>query len=368
MKAAKHPVQAAQQVLQPNLLEDRETEAMDADTSGDDSESSDEILSTKSDDDDDVDYVKMWEEKAVESQNSQIQEFDEEKLMSEIKFLTFDTKLKSYLPTEDEILQKLKVREEIKSLLFSGKLMEKICNKKCEGSLKNEVETMKNEENKNLELLMSKVHGETEKHEGKVSSKKASNTISLLKKKTIPKEALIESKYFPSETLGNEDNTTTSQANISTNDDTMPVAALFEESPEPEDDSSIRDLLADIQDSYVRQMDEEFHELSSPSNVDNFVETSDPTGFFNPSDPDLEIDPSVAAMPNIVNAWTMPDSNPDSNDANLIGPSGSISQEDFDNLFSDQTGSDEQNFYPSDGQNTSQTNQFQRFQNHFHPF
>ena len=376
MMATKKSVPAAQQVIQSELPGVPKTEAMDADTSGDESESSDEILSTKSDDDDEVDYVKMWEEEAVDSRNSstQIQEFEEEKLMSEIKFLTFDDKLKTYLPAEAEILEKLKVREEIKSLIFSGKLIEKIRAKKYEGSRKEEKEeTTKNVETFNLELLMSKVHGETEKPKKvKVSPKKKLNYISLLKKKPIPKEASLDKNDLRPETVANEGKTTVGRMDVSTNeeDDHKRPTATFETSPEPEDDSSIRDLLADIQDSYVRQLDEEFHELSSPSNVDNFVETSDAAEFFNPSDPDLEIDPSVATteLPCIVNSWTMPDSNPDSNDANLIGPSGSISQEDFDNLFSDQNESDQQNFYPSDGQETSESNEFQRFHNHFQPF
>ena len=83
----------------------------DNSSSGDDAESSDEILSTKSEDGE-IDYVKMWEDEAVETNQGlpMVQEFDEERLMSEINFLSFDEDKKLFLPTDKDILEKLEVK------------------------------------------------------------------------------------------------------------------------------------------------------------------------------------------------------------------------------------------------------------------
>ena len=110
-------------------MEEADTNLMEDDdaSSGDESESNDEILSTN---EDDVDYVKMWEENAVEQQIFQIQEFDESKILEEIKFLAFDEDKRIFSKVEKEILQKLGVEEEIKNLIFSGKLVQKMLEKR----------------------------------------------------------------------------------------------------------------------------------------------------------------------------------------------------------------------------------------------
>ena len=73
--------------LQPVLPASDMVTSMEDDnsSSGDDAESSDEILSTKSEDDE-IDYVKMWEDEAVETNQGlpMVQEFDEERLMDPV--------------------------------------------------------------------------------------------------------------------------------------------------------------------------------------------------------------------------------------------------------------------------------------------
>jgi len=264
-------------------------------SSGDDAESSDEVSSTKSDDNE-IDYIKMWEDEAVETNQGvpTVQEFDEEKLIGEIKFLSFDEEKKLFLPTDKDILEKLDVKKEIKNLLFSGKLMDNLC--------------------KSQKIIFSQIQNQSQ------------HLPHLMSEKEDKRAKTVDDKLTEVENPVNEIQMATIQKidHASTKSDRD--IGSFEMSPE--EDNSIRDLLADIQDSYVRQLDEEFHEMSSsPSNVAEFVtngnnESSNVASFFNSSDdPDegsnlLEIDPNAAAdddLPCIVNAWTMPNDHVSSN-------------------------------------------------------
>ena len=246
-------------------MEDVDVDPMDNDdaSSGDESESSDEILSTN-EDDDGVDYVKMWEENAVEQTIFQIQEFDESKILEEIKFLAFDEDKRIFSKVEKEILQKLGVEEEIKNLIFSGKLVQKILEKRPQDT------NFESSHNKNLKLK-SRARSD---NQNDTPMKDISTVATKLQRKDISTEAIkFKQKDISDETpkfqqkdisktpiekmdVSSSDNLKTTVDNSSgsmvkvTFGGQQVQPETFEMSPEPEDDSSIRDILADIQVSF----------------------------------------------------------------------------------------------------------------------
>lgn len=259
----------------------KKVEVMEIDLSGFDSDSSDDVSSAASEDfDDGIDYVKKWEEEAIEPEQTlpTVCSFDEEKMMNEIKFLTFDENLKQFLAADESVLQDLKVKEEIKSWIYSGKLVDKLFKRdKVESGkkLSPESETVFQAFESNIE-------------EGEYSEERSPSMIIDLSPQKSPKSQL------ESNILAEGNNLKPRQSDNYANDQDH---VSFEMSPEAEDDTSIRDILADIQDSYERQLDEEFSDIS---NSGPFVEPS----YFNPSV--LEIDPSVAVseLP-CINSWTV---------------------------------------------------------------
>ncbi len=80
-----------------------------------------------------VDYLKMWEEKASGESNGVVEQFDNQEVLREIKFLTLDTRE----PCPDSILEKIGVKE--LELLLSGELVKpeapKVFKKEEEGLL-----------------------------------------------------------------------------------------------------------------------------------------------------------------------------------------------------------------------------------------
>ena len=201
----------------------------------------------------------------------QIQEFDESKILEEIKFLAFDDDKRIFSKVEKEILQKLGVEEEIKNLIFSGKLVQKILEKRPQDT------NFESSHNKNLKLK-SRARSD---NQNDTPMKDISTVATKLQRKDISTEAIkFKQKDISDETpkfqqkdisktpiekmdVSSSDNLKTTFDNtIKTVDNSrgnlvkvtfggqQVQPETFEMSPEPEDDSSIRDILADIQVSF----------------------------------------------------------------------------------------------------------------------
>lgn len=246
-------------------------------------ESSCGASSAMSDGDDDVDYVKKWQEEASNPAPSHplIKPFDEDRMLNEIKFLSFDEKLEKYFAAESSLLEKLDLANGLRTLLFSGKLAG--VSPKKDTDLKGEPENATGApKTDNFVDDTATDNSKTDEMPPKVGP--------FLKVSTQLFRTSPESPAAA--TSGQDDSSAADGA----------VEASFEMSPDAEeDDNSIRDILADIQDSYERQLDEEFSDISQSS---PFVEPA----FFNPNV--LEIDPSEMSaepdLPCIVDAWTEP--------------------------------------------------------------
>jgi hypothetical protein len=215
-------------VATPEVLSMEDDEA----SSGDESESSDEILSTKSDEDD---FVKMWEENAVEQPSCQIQEFDESKILAEIKFLTFDDDKRIFSKVENEILQKLEVQEEIKNLIFSGKLVQKMLEKRHSSKSVSSLDKNVLMSEKQSDSSMRDISTNPTKSQEKDITKATNESMDLSTSDNSTKTFDNSSSCMVKLTFGGQ-NARHEEAH-----------ATFEMSPEPEEDNSIRDILADIQ-------------------------------------------------------------------------------------------------------------------------
>jgi hypothetical protein len=100
----------------PALLSDTSSIIM---TSDDDDESDDEILAY---DDDGVDYAKLWDEQAKKPTDiiGQKHEIKVEHLLKEIRFFTLNKESKDFDKTDKELLDKLGVIQDLKSVIMSG--------------------------------------------------------------------------------------------------------------------------------------------------------------------------------------------------------------------------------------------------------
>ena len=91
--------------------------------------------------DDGTDYIKLWDESATNPDDGLI-DFDEDQMFEELKIVE-GTKDKKFVDVEQELIKKLKIREELSRLVFSGKYVDAIRDSK---SNKSKLDTEKKSE------------------------------------------------------------------------------------------------------------------------------------------------------------------------------------------------------------------------------
>lgn len=166
-----------------------------------------------------VDYLKIWNEKASGDFSSEVQEFDKEEILREIKFLS----LESRQPCSDKVLEKIGVNELAK--LLSGELV-------------------KPEPPK---VTLRKIETLTEDPTGRGAASTAVSSDSEVE--ILPPTGVSKPgphlKLKPEFQVGGGKNSS----------EESPASAV--------DDSAIQDLLDDIRGSFERQFDDEFEELTA---------------------------------------------------------------------------------------------------------
>lgn len=84
----------------------------------DEEESDNEIIHYE---DDGIDYAQLWDQKVAELPiNPEVQSFKIEELLDELKIFTLNKEMKSFNPAQKEILEKLGVIKELKSMIGMG--------------------------------------------------------------------------------------------------------------------------------------------------------------------------------------------------------------------------------------------------------
>ena len=299
------------------------------DDDSDDPESDDEILEYENDG---VDYIKMWKEHQQKlqkdggggRQHGGFHKITEEQLLDEIKFFTLNKEKRVFEPASDELLDDLGVIEDIRSVVISGKYTEMV------------------------------------KLQEKPKPKKADHKLMPPPKAKVqqPSKSTQKPPGLP------EDDAPVVSSVLDHVGQQQGDPGHHHKQVDEDEDDAIKDLLDDIRGSFERQFDDEFTELSagasSSQQQNNVVAPAgalpgsvSPPPFGNiesafslgesADDVDVPLEEIEAAagdlfnengeMPCIVDTWS------NAGGAGVVDnfiSAGSISQEEFDNLFQDQ--------------------------------
>ena len=130
-----------------------------------------------------MDYVKLWEEKAKMpiTASGSVEELDERKLFDEIKFLSWSSENSKFIKTDDAILDELRVYEEFKSLIISGKYIDIIneAKQKRDQNVKEKIQELSNvvalENNKNRPFIGAQMREQSSGNQRKEEKQQTSN-------------------------------------------------------------------------------------------------------------------------------------------------------------------------------------------------
>ena len=325
-----------------------------ASTSDDDERGGDDFV------DDGTDYVKLWTDHAKDPESDEMIEFDEEQMLAEIRCLQWNPEDKKFVDLESELLQKLKIKEEIRNLIFSGKYVDEIKKVKSKTDQKPAADEAKKQPQPPVatqslpteDIVLESITGNETMEERYVSPAKTTVTDMAL-----------------SSTFADEDKASTEQTKTG------------------DDDNAIQDLLEDIRGSFERQFDDEFDGLTgeggnsadantaadeqSLGNIENAfsMNTDQQTAM---DIPDFAFDGNQNDGGDadqelcIINSWTVPENESSGQATEQTGTgssgnasggfltAGTISQEEFDNFFPmvDETSAEsQQTFEPGSSSN-----------------